>query len=170
MKETGHPVTTERRRATSRRGEDVLAHAIYGLILTLATLGELIHLEESAGGSAAILIGAGSVLLAAHLFADVLAHLASTRDDPTWSATLRITRADVAVTFGFIAAALVMAFVWLTDLDSQTALSVCLVVGLVAVAALSFHATAHHRLATRVAMGAAATTLGTVIVVGENAF
>jgi len=162
--------TESQQRTTFQRSEDALAHTIYGLILTIATVGELIHHKESAGASVAWLLGAGAVLLAAHLFSDVLAHLASTRKDPTWSATLRISRADVAVTFGFIGAALIMVIAELARLDTQRALYVCVAAGLVAVAALSFYATANHRLLTRVVMGAGAAALGAVIILGESAF
>ena len=169
--ENAQPVTEpQRRRSIFRRGEDALAHVVYGLILTLATVGELIHHEESAEASIAWLIGAGVVLLAAHLFSDVLAHLAMTREDPNWSETLRIGREDVSVTAGFIGAALIMAVAALADLDTQGALYTCVVAGLVAVAALSFYATAHHRPATRVLMSAAAAVLGAVIILGENTF
>lgn len=164
------PVTESRRRSLFPRGEDALAHTVYGLILTLATVGELIHHEESAGASVAWLLGAGAVLLAAHLFSDVLAHLASTRDDPNWSETLRIGREDVSVAVGFVGAALVMAVAALADLDSQNALYACVASGLVAVAALSFYATSNHRVLTRVLMGGAAAALGAVIVLGENTF
>jgi hypothetical protein len=168
--ENAQPVTETRRRSVFRRGEDALAHTVYGLILTLATVGELIHHEESAEASIAWLLGAGAVLLAAHLFSDVLAHLASTLDDPDWSETLRIGREDVSVTIGFIGAALVMAVAALADLDPQGALYACVAVGLVAVAALSFYSTSNHRLLTRVLMSGAAAVLGAVIVLGENTF
>ena len=63
--ENAQPVTeSRRRRSIFRRGEDALAHTVYGLILTLATIGELIHHEASAEASIAWLIGAGAVLLA----------------------------------------------------------------------------------------------------------
>lgn len=140
------------------------------MILTLATVGELIHHEVSAGASVGWLVGAGLVLLAAHLFSDVLAHLASTRVDPKWSETLRIGRAEVAVTVGFVGAALVMAFAAIADLDAEGALLFCFGSGLIAVAALSFYATANHRLVIRVLMSVAAAVLGAVIVLGENTF
>lgn len=159
-----------RRRSAFRRSEHGLAHVVYGLILAIATVGELIHHEETAGVSVAWLIGAGAVLLAAHLFSDVLAHVAMSRDDPIWSETLRIGREDMAVTIGFIGAASIMAIAALGDLDAQRALLVCVVAGLVAVAALSFSATSHHRMATRVLMSVAATVLGVAIVIGENIF
>lgn len=168
--ENTRQVTESRRRPTFRRSEDALAHTIYGLILTIATVGELIHHKESAGASVAWLLGAGAVLLAAHLFSDVLAHVAARRDDPIWSATLRIGRADVAVTFGFISAALIMVIAELTGLDTQGALYACVAVGLASLAALSFYATANHRLPTRILMSAAAAALGAIIVLGENAF
>ena len=161
---------SHRRRSIFRRGEDSLAQAVYGLILTLATVGELLHHEVSAAASVGWLVGAGLVLLAALLFSDVLAHLASNRVDPKWSETLRIGRADLAVTIGFIGAAFVMAVTALTDLDAEGGLLFCFGAGLVAVAALSFYATANHRLATRVLMGAAAASLGALIVLGENTF
>lgn len=163
-------MTKSRRRSLFPHGEDALAHTVYGLILTIATVGELIHHEESAGASVAWLLGGGAVLLAAHLFSDVLAHLASTRDDPNWSETLRIGREDLSVTVGFVGAALIMMIAALADLDTQGALYTCVAVGLVAVATLSFYATAHHSLVTRVLTGAAAAVLGAVIVLGENTF
>lgn len=163
------PATTAPRSGT-RRGEHALAHSVYGLILMLATAGELIAHEESARTSVAWLLGAGAVLFAAHLFSDVLAHLASTREDPSWSSTLRISRSDVSVTFGFIAAAAVVATAGLTGLDTRTALWACVAVGLIAVAMLSFNAAAHHRMLTRVALGSVAVGLCVVIVVGENVF
>ena len=140
------------------------------MILMLATVGELLHHGESALASVAWLIGAGAVLLAAHLFSDVLAHVASTRDDPNWSQTLRIGREDVSVTVGFIAAALIMAVAALADVDARGALFICVAAGLVAVAALSFYATANHRPAARVLMSVAAAALGAAIVVGESVF
>ena len=140
------------------------------MILMLATVGELLHHGESALASVAWLIGAGAVLLAAHLFSDVLAHVASTRDDPNWSQTLRIGREDVSVTVGFIAAALIMAVAALADVDARGALFICVAAGLVAVAALSFYATANHRPAARVLMSVAAAALGAVIVIGESLF
>ena len=143
---------------------------VYGLILMLATVGELLHHGETAVASVAWLIGAGAVLLAAHLFSDVLAHVASTRDDPNWSETLRIGREDVSVTVGFIGAALIMAVAALADLETQGALFVCVAAGLVAVAAVSFYATANHRPAARVLMSVAAAALGAVIVIGESLF
>ena len=168
--ENEQPVTESRQRSVFRRGENALAHTVYGLILTLATVGELIHHEVSAQASMAWLIGAGVVLLAAHLFSDVLAHLASTREDPNWSETLRIGREDVSVTAGFIGAALIMAVAAIADLDAQGALYTCVAAGLVAVAALSFYATANHRPATRVLMSATAAVLGAVIILGETTF
>ena len=116
------------------------------------------------------LIGAGAVLLAAHLFSDVLAHVASIRDDPEWSETLRIGREDVSVTIGFIGAALIMAVAALADLSARGALFVCVAAGLVAVAAMSFYATANHRPAARVLLSVAAVRIGAAIVVGENTF
>lgn len=163
-------VTESRRRSIFRRGEHALAHTVYGLILMLATVGELLHHGESAVASVAWLIGAGAVLLAAHLFSDVLAHVASTRDDPNWSETLRIGREDVSVTIGFIGAALIMTVAALADLGARGALFVCVAAGLVAVAAVCFYATADHRPATRVVMSVSAAALGAAIVVGESFF
>ena len=143
---------------------------MYGLILMLATVGELIHHGESAIACVAWLVGAGAVLLAAHLFSDVLAHVASTRNDPNWSETLRIGREDLSVTTGFIGAALIMAVAALADLDARRALFACVAAGLVAVVTVSFYATANHRPAARVLMSVAAAALGAVIVLGENTF
>jgi len=159
-----------RRRSLFRRGEDALAHTVYGLILTLATLGELVHHEVTAGVAVAWLLGAGAVLLAAHLFSDVLAHVAATQQDPNWREVLTIGREDVAVTAGAVAAALIMAVAALADLDARAALIWCVGLGLVAVAALSYYATSQHRMVVRVVMAGLAALLGAVIVVLENTF
>ena len=153
-----------------RRSEVALAHAVYGLILTLATLGELINYEVTAGVSVAWLLGAGAVLLLAHLFSDLLAHVAATEDDPDWSEIVSIGREDVAVTGGAVGAAVVMAVVWLADLDAERALVGCVGLGLLAVGTLSYLALPQHGRPLRLVMGAAAVLLGVVIVTLENLF
>lgn len=156
------------RRSLFMRSELSLAHAVYGLILTLATLGELIHHEVSAGAAVLWLLGAGGVLLAAHLFSDLLAHVAATQDDPDWTQMVSLGREDVAVAAGSVAAAAVMAVAAIADLDAGRALTACVLLGLVSVAALTFHATDHHRLVIRIAMSATACGLSAVIVLLEN--
>lgn len=159
-----------RRRSLFGRGEDALAHAVYGLILTLATLGELIHHEVASGVAVAWLLGAGVVLLAAHLFSDVLAHVAASREDVDWRAILTVGREDLAVTVGAVASALLMTVAALADLDTRDSLVACVVLGLVAVAALSFSASSAHRLVVRLLLAGLAAALGAVIVVLENTF
>ncbi|MGI9577253.1 MAG: hypothetical protein ACR2OH_03545 [Microthrixaceae bacterium] len=151
-----------------RRSESSLAHAVYGLILTLATVGELIHVEASAWTSVGWLLGAGGVLLAAHMFSDVLANTVATKDDLRWSRVLRIGREELSVVAGAVGAAAIMTLVALADLDSQRGLSVCLVLGLATVAALSFFASAHHPLWTRLLLAAVAALIGSTIVALEN--
>ncbi len=159
-----------RPRSLFGRGEDALAHAVYGLILTLATLGELIHHEVASGVAVAWLLGAGAVLLAAHLFSDVLAHVAASGQDVDWPAILTVGREDLAVTVGSVASALLMTVAALADLDTRDSLVACVVVGLVAVAALSFSASSAHRLVVRLLLAGLAAALGAVIVVLENTF
>jgi len=159
-----------RRRSLFRRGEDALAHTVYGLILTLATLGELIHHEVSAGVSVAWLLGAGAVLLAAHLFSDVLAHLATTHEDPNLREALSIGRADLSVTVGSVVAALIMTVAAIADLDSENALTLSVALGLVALAVLSFYAVSNHRVGVRLIMAGVAVVLGALIVLLENTF
>jgi hypothetical protein len=151
------------------RSESVLAHSVYGLILTMATLGELLHHEVAAGTSVAWLLGAGAVLFAAHMFSDVLAHVAVRRDTPHWNEILRVGHEDVSVTYSAVAAALVMAIAALADLDSERALMACVVVGLVGLGVLTAYATAHHRRSTQLLMSVTAVVLGAVIVTLENA-
>jgi hypothetical protein len=151
-----------------KRGEVTLAHTVYGLILTLATVGELLHEEVTAGDSVAWLLAAGAVLLGAHLFSDVLAHVATTRDEPGWSEILSVSREDVSVVSGAVGAALIMAVAALADLDSEGALMTCVVVGLVALAALCFYGLPQHRLVVRLSMSAVGVAFGAVIVLLEN--
>jgi hypothetical protein len=124
----------------------------------------------SAHAAALWLLGAGAVVLAAHLFADVLAHAAATRGDPTWSEIITVGREDMAVVAGAVGAALVMGVAAVADLDSKRSLVTCVVLGLVSVAALAYFATVHHRRPIRFAMSAAATGLSVVIVALENTF
>jgi hypothetical protein len=159
-----------RRRSLFSRGEHVIAHTVYGVILTLATLGELIHHEVAAGTSVAWLLGSGVVLLAAHMFSDVLAHVATTQEDPRWRELLSIGRADLSVATGAVVAALVMAVAAIADLDSEASLTWCVALGLVTVAALSFYALSNHRVALRFLMAGLAVVLGAVIVLLENTF
>ncbi len=161
----GRQVHTE---SVFRRGELPLAHTVYGLILTIATVGELIHHEVSATASVAWLLGASAVLLAAHLFSDVLARLAATQDDPKWSELISIGHEDVSVMYGGLGAAVIMAVAALADLDSENALHVTAGVGLVALAALCFHGLSHHRPLPRLAMTVTAVAFGAVIVLLEN--
>jgi hypothetical protein len=147
-----------------------LAHTVYGLILTLATVGELIHHEVSAATSVAWLLGASVVLLGAHLFSDVLAHVAATRDDPNWSEIISISHEDVSVVYGGIGAAAIMAVAAIADLHSENALMATVVAGLVALAALCFYGLSHHRLAPRLLMSGTAVAFGAAIVLLENTF
>ena len=151
-----------------RRSETPLSHAVYGLIIALATVGELLNHEASAGHSVGWLLGAGLVLFAAHVFSDLLAQTAAERDDPDWREMLTVGRAELAVLTGFVGAAAIMLFAEIADLDSRNALLVCLALGLIAVAALAYYATAHHRPVVRVSMAVIAAALGLVIVVLEN--
>ncbi|MEA2001593.1 MAG: hypothetical protein U9N84_06875 [Actinomycetota bacterium] len=52
-----------------RRNETPLAHAVYGLILTMATLGELINHEVGAGEAVLWLLGGGALLSWPHSLA-----------------------------------------------------------------------------------------------------
>jgi len=160
------PQTTKR--SIFLRGELPLAHTVYGLILTLALVGELIDHEASATVSLASLLGASVVLLAAHLFSDVVARLATTRDEPNWSDLISISSEDVSVVYGGAGAAVIMAVAAVSGLDSATALNVAVGAGLVAVATLCFYGLSHHRPVPRLAMTVAAVALCTVIVVLEN--
>lgn len=170
MTTTDDPDTSSKqRKSVFRRGESVLAHYVYGLILTMATLGELILHDEPADVAVLWLLGTGAVLLAAHLFSDILAHVASTLDDPDWSEIMHIGRHDVSVAGGAIGAALIMAIAALADLDSDSALILCVGLGLIALAALTMYATSHHRWLTRVLMSVGAVGLSSLIVVLENA-
>jgi hypothetical protein len=151
-----------------RRGESPLAHAVYGLILTMATLGELLEHHVSAGTAVAWLLGSGAVLLAAHLFSDVLARVAASRDAPVWNEILRVGKHDAAVTIGAIVAALAMTAAAVADLDTERSLTACVIAGLIALGVLTAYATVHHRRSIQIAMTVTAVMLGAIIVLLEN--
>jgi hypothetical protein len=155
-------------RTIFRRGEVPLAHTVYGLILTLATVGELIHHEVAAATSVAWLLGASAVLVAAHLFSDVLAHLAATQDDPNWSELTSIGHEDLSVSYGGIGAAMLMTVAAVADLDAENALYMTVGLGLIALAALCSYGLSHHPPLPRLVMSATAVMLGAVIVFLEN--
>jgi hypothetical protein len=150
------------------RGELPIAHGVYGLILALATIAELIAHDVSAKVSVAWLLGASAVLLVAHLFSDSLAHVAATREDPNWTEIMSIGHEDVAVVYGGVGAALIMAVAAIGDLDSHNALMVAVAVGLVALGTLCFFGLSHHRVLYRLGMSAVGVGLGTAMVLLEN--
>lgn len=157
-------------RSVFRRGELPLAHAVYGLILTLATVGELIHREGSATASVSWLLGGSAVLLGAHVFSDLLAHIAAARDDPNWSEIVSIGHEDIAVVYGGIGAAMIMVVAAIFDLDSENALIASVGVGLVALAALCYYGLSHQRPLIRLVVSAASVGFAIVIVGLENTF
>lgn len=151
-----------------RRDETPLAHAVYGLILTMATLGELINHEIGAGEAVLWLLGGGALLLTAHVFSAALAHLAVTHDEPRWAEIVRIGREELAVVIGSVGSALVMIVAALVGLRSGRALAVCVIVGLATLAWLSIRASVNHGWSTRLLMGGSAVGLGGFIVLLEN--
>jgi hypothetical protein len=169
MSESSPANSADREHPTSmfRRSELPLAHTVYGLILTMATVGELIEHEQSSSASAAWLLGASAVLLSAHLFSDVLARVAATRDDPNWSEIVSVSHADVSVVYGGAGAALIMAVASIADLDSENALFVTFGAGLIALAALCLYGLSHHRPLLRLVMSAIAVGLAAIIVMLE---
>jgi hypothetical protein len=76
----------------------------------------------SASASVAWLVGASAVLLAAHLFSDLLARLASTQDDPKWSEVTSIGHEDVSVAYGGLGAAVIMGVAAVARLNGERAL------------------------------------------------
>jgi hypothetical protein len=126
-----------------------------------ARLADLTVEAETAGGA---------VRVAAHLFSDVLAHVAATQNDPQWSEVISIGREDMAVGVGAVGAATIMAVAALADLDSERALTVCVVLALVAIGAITIFATPQHRTSTRLLLSGAAVLLGSVIVLLETTF
>lgn len=164
--QTGSDVGSEP--SVLRHSQSWLAHAVYGLILAIATAGELLHHDVPARQSTIWLLGAGLVLLAAHLFSDVLARTAANQSDPGWREVVRIGRHDLAVLPGYVGGAAIMAVAAVGELDSARALWVCVAAGLLAVAVLSYYATVHHRLILRLVMSFGAMVLGALIVTLEQ--
>ena len=146
----------------------MVAHAVYGLILTMATLGELFDHEVPAGESALWLAAAAGVLLGAHWFSDTLAHVAATRSDPDWPEILRIGHHDIIVAAPGVAMAAVMVVAELAELDAEGFLLACMVAGLLALAMLCLYATAQHQAITRVVITVGAVAFAAVVVVLEN--
>ena len=71
--------TGSRRRSVFRRGETALARTVYGLILTLATVGELVHHEESAGASVMAIVALAGLDAQAALYTCFVVGLVAVR-------------------------------------------------------------------------------------------
>ena len=151
-----------------RRAENQLAHTVYGLLLTVATLGELLNHGTEAVDAIGWLLGTGVVLLAAHLFSDGLAHLAAVRSDPDWSYVKSIGKEEASVTFGAFGAAIVMAVTAAFDLDSATSLVSCIGLGVAVVAWITVYATVGHRWWHRGLAALSSVVLSGLIVILEN--
>ncbi len=173
---TGSVHPADSRRAAGRRwsvlsgrlGESGLAHLVYGLILTMATLGELVDHHTEAYEASRWLLGAAGVLLAAHVFSSGLAHLAAAGENPDWRELVRVGRHELSVTAGSVTAAAVMVIAGVTGMDAERTLTACVVGGLVALFAISFRASTGHRWVVRGGMSTLAALIGGIIVTLEN--
>ncbi len=150
------------------RSESSLAHGVYGLIITIALLGELLHEDVENGEAALWLLGGGAVLLAAHVFSDAIGHVAASQEEPSWTEIFRIGREEIAVVSGAVGGAAVMIVAAAADLDNHRALVGCVVLGLATLAYLSQGAASHRGPLRRLIVAALAVGLGTVIVLLEN--
>ncbi len=150
-----------------RRSEHALSHMVYGLILAVATLGELIRHEVDALEAAAGLYLVGIVLLAAHLFSDVFARLLA-EERMHLRGVLQIGYNDLAVAAGGVIMGTTMLIAHLVDADASGAMTACLIGALGWLGIQTFFALHRHRVAIRVLMSVVAVLLASVIVALEN--
>lgn len=156
------------RRSVFGRAETSLSHAVYGLILSLATVGQLLAHESEPVESIAWLLGAGAVLLVARLFSELLARIASSREELHRADLVEIGAEDVAVVAGFLGAVAVVAAAAGIGIDHQSALIAIAALGLAALAGLTFYATVQRPMAIRAVVALGATVLGGALVTLEQ--
>ena len=144
-----------------------MSHIVYGLILAVATLGELIRHEVDALEAAGGLYLVGVVLLAAHLFSDVLARLLA-QEEMHLRGVLQIGYADLAVALGGVIMGTTMLIAHLVDADASNAMTACLVGALGWLGIQTFFALHRHRPVIRLLMSVVAVLLAGVTVALEN--
>ena len=151
-----------------RRSEHSMSHIVYGLILAVATLGELIDHEVDALDGAAALYATGLVLLAAHLFSDVMARMIAREEDVRLASVLSIGKEDASVALGGLAMGTAMLVAHLAEADPSTAMSACFLGAMGWLAVQTFVALRQDRIALRFTMAVLAVALAAVIVALEN--
>jgi hypothetical protein len=151
-----------------RRSEHAMSHIVYGLILAVSTLGELIDHEVDARDGAAALYATGLVLLAAHLFSDVVARMIAGNDDVRLGSVIRIGTEDLSVALGGFAMGSAMLVADLVEADPSTAMTACFLGAMGWLAVQTFIALRRHSYALRLTMATLAVVLATVIVALEN--
>ncbi len=147
--------------------EPQLTHVVYGVLLTLATVGELIDHDAEVRLSLAWLLGGGAVLLAAHTYSAILAYVSKTSDDVRWPDAVQIAQQELSVVIGAVGASAIVATAALLNLSSARALWLCVALGLGSVAALAFFASSKRDLVPRLVMAGGAVALGATIVILE---
>ena len=146
-----------------------MSHTVYGLILSLATLGELLNHRSPADEAAFWLFGTGAVLFAAHAFSDTLARLVAADGEVGARGVMSIGRNDLAVSLGGFAMGATMLVAYAAGIESLLAMRLCLVAALAWLALTTWNALSHHRSAIRLGMTLGALCLAVVIVGLENA-
>ena len=90
-------------------GKTALSHAVYGLILMVAELGELYEHDVEMTEAALLLLGGGGALLIIHTYAGSLGNLTATSTPLSERFVAGQLREEAPVAVGFVAAVIVLA-------------------------------------------------------------
>lgn len=152
--------------ALSEHRSHRLAHAIYGLIVLTAAVGELRALEEDFGTAAVVIAGAFVILVIAHGYSQAVANAATHEGRPTLE-FMRANAIDQLAIAVPAAVAIVVLAISQTSLLSLSAAYNIVVVGAIAVlAAAGIAIGVHHGLSLgrTLGLGAANMAVGSLIV------
>jgi hypothetical protein len=143
-----------------------LAHAIYGLIVLTATVGELRALGEDLATAAVVIAGAFVVLVIAHGYSQIVANTATHDRMPTRTFMVANALDQLAIALPAAVAIAVLALSETGVMSLDVAYDVVLAAAIVVLAATGVLVGRHHDLsrARTVALGAANVAVGVVII------
>lgn len=90
------------------RGKTTLSHAVYGLILMVAALGELFEARIQVSDAALVLLAGGGALLLIHVYSSSLGMAAVSETRLSWRTVAEQFVSEAPVSLGFAAALIVL--------------------------------------------------------------
>ena len=152
------------------RGRTTLSHAIYGLILMVAELGELLEYRVEPSEAALWLLAGGLALLLVHVYSGTLGTAAMSQSPVSVRTVTEQFVEEGPVAVGFAAAAIVLLSTGAVGFDLAVSYGISIAAALIALGGLGALAVVHRpTLPRRLGAGAMTAAIGGLVVALESA-